>query len=156
MNLLSLRSMMSLETSLRTGLAFFMLLLSVTVDAQVKRPGGGAGLVGTWRGNSICVDKNHFPACQNEHVVYRIPNPPDTAGKVTISMGKIVEGKQEEMGVLDFSYDAAKRRLTNEFLLTTMHGMWEFTVGDTTMVGSLTVLPENLLARRVMLTKDSP
>src|SRR6266404_3918870 len=67
----------------------------------------GASLVGNWTGDSICVGNRS--ACHDEQVVYRIPKAPDSSGNVTITADKIVNGKPELMGVLDFKYDSEKR-----------------------------------------------
>ena len=140
------------------GASRAVLFLALTIwasmgTAQEKTPTGVSPVVGVWKGFSKCVDPNHFPACQNEVVVFRIPSPPDSTGKLTMNLNKIVAGKEEEMGALDFMYDPARRVLTNEFMMKSTHGVWEFTVLDSTMIGTLTVFPENLLARRVNLTK---
>src|SRR2546423_12053479 len=77
---------------------------------QIPRPSkagdtiidGSANLVGNWTGESICVGP--FPACHDEKVVYRIQRAPDAKGNVSITADKIVDGKPELMGVLDFKY----------------------------------------------------
>jgi hypothetical protein len=59
------------------------------------------------------------------------------------------------MGVLDFKYDAEKDTLTCDFIRGNTHGLWEFTVKGDTMEGTLVVLPDKTLARRVKLKKES-
>jgi hypothetical protein len=60
------------------------------------------------------------------------------------------------MGVLDFKYDSEKGTLTCEFTRGSTHGLWEFTVKENTMEGTLVVLPDKTLARRVKLKKEAP
>jgi hypothetical protein len=88
--------------------------------------------------------------------IYRIPKAPDRSGKVTITADKIVNGKPETMGVLEFIYDGEKGTLVCEFTHGNTHGLWEFKVKENTMEGTLVVLPEKTLARRVKLKKDAP
>jgi hypothetical protein len=114
---------------------------------------GGANLVGNWTGDSICVGP--FPACRDEKVIYHIPKAPDAKGTVTITADKIVDGKPELMGVLDFKYDAEKNALTCDFIRGNTHGLWEFSVKGDTMEGTLVMLPDKILARRIKLKKDT-
>ena len=59
-------------------------------------------LVGSLRGTSTCVDRAHFPASHDEHVIYdarQKGGPPDT---VTVRADKVVNGVREFMGEFDF------------------------------------------------------
>ncbi len=112
----------------------------------------GSDLVGNWTGESICTGS--FPACHDEKVIYRIPKAPDESGKVTITADKIIDGKPVPMGDLDFVYDREKGTLICDFTRGSTHGLWEFTVKGNAMEGTLVVLPEKTLARRVKLRKD--
>jgi hypothetical protein len=125
----------------------------LTSSGGASPAGDGANLVGNWTGDSICVGP--FPACRDEKVIYRIPKAPDAKGTVTITADKIVNGKPELMGVLDFKYDSAKNTLTCDFIRGNTHGLWEFSVKGDTMEGSLLVLPDKTLARRVKLKKET-
>ena len=129
-------------------------VLSFTTGTAGKPPseGDGAYLVGDWIGESICVGNR--PACHDEKVVYRIAKPPDETGKVIIAADKIVNGVAEEMGVLEFKYDSAKQTLTNEFTRGNTHGLWELTVKGDVMEGTLTILPDKTIGRRVKLKKE--
>jgi len=110
-------------------------------------------LVGDWVGESICVNKEKFPACHDEQVVYHVVA---TAGKtdtVTISADKIVNGKPEEMGAFDFIYDAQKQTLTSEFKTERIHIIFEFAVKGDVLEGTLSNLPEKALVRRIKVKK---
>ena len=55
------------------------LVLAFLLAARLARgeaPGQGAApvdeIVGTWRGSSVCVDRQAAPACNDEQVVYEI------------------------------------------------------------------------------------
>ena len=135
------------------GIALSTIFVGAIVwDVGSKAADDGSKLVGNWTGESICTDA--FPACHDEKVVYRIKEPPDRTGKVTITADKIVDGKPETMGVLDFKYDGEKGTLVCEFTRGNTHGLWEFTVKEDTMEGTLIVLPDKTLARRVKLKKE--
>lgn len=58
-------------------------------------------IVGSWRGTSLCVDKEHWPACHDEQVIYdaRAKGVRDT---VTLRADKVVNGEREFMAEFDF------------------------------------------------------
>jgi hypothetical protein len=113
----------------------------------------GSELVGNWTGDSICVGNR--PACHDEQVIYRIAKPPDSSGNVTITADKVVNGKPELMGVLEFKYDPEKRTLVCDLTRGNTHGLWELTVKGNTMEGTLMVLPDKTLVRRIKVKKEA-
>jgi hypothetical protein len=145
-------------------------LLTLTVVLVAALPGlrqdAGGGMkdsdslskvLGDWEGESVCVDKNR-PACKNEHVVYHIKKKDGEADAVTIAADKIINGKPEEMGVLECKYDASKSTLTCEFTVNSTHGVFEFTIKGDEMEGTLKILPAGTLGRRINVKKvpDAP
>jgi hypothetical protein len=109
-------------------------------------------LVGNWLGESLCAGDH--PACHDEKVVYRIALSPGDGDTVIITMDKIVAGKPDTMAVLNFKYDREQGTLVNEFTRRTTHGRWEFTVQGNKITGTLLILPEKTVARRVQVTKE--
>lgn len=103
-----------------------------------------AHLLGDWTGESICQVKDS--PCHDEKVVYHISkgSGPDL---IVISADKIVEGKPENMGTLDFKYDAKAETLISE-----QHGHWLFYVKGKKMDGTLTNA-DGTLFRKISLTK---
>jgi len=111
-------------------------------------------LAGDWTGESICAGNN--PSCHDEKVVYHISVDPADATKVKIAADKIVEGKPEFMGDIFLKYDAAKQTLTGDLQNSRYKGVWEFTVKGNIIEGSLTILPDKTVGRRIRVTrKDS-
>lgn len=130
-----------------------------SVVAQAQKKDGQQGsdishLIGNWSGESICVNKDKFPACHDEHVVYRIIKSSGEAHRLTVTMDKIVNGKPETMGVLDFVYDAERKTLSGEFTRNNRRGIWEFAVKDDLMDGTLATLPDKVIVRRIKVKKD--
>jgi hypothetical protein len=123
-----------------------------------EKPEGQGGeiskLVGDWFGESICVNKEKFPACHDEQVVYHVAVASGKTNTVTIAADKIVNGKPEAMGTFDFTYDAQKRTLTSEINNERMHLIFEFAVKDELLEGTLSRLPERTLARRIKVKKS--
>lgn len=114
-------------------------------------------VLGDWEGESVCVDKNR-PACKNEHVVYHLTKKggEDHEGEtdaVAMRADKIVNGRPEEMGVLDCKYDAAKSALTCEFTVNGTHGVFEYKIKGDEMDGTLRLLPSGTLGRRINVKK---
>ena len=111
-------------------------------------------LVGNWSGESICVNKEKFPACNDEQVVYRIVVASGKPNTVTITADKIVNGKPETMGVFDFVYDRQKGSLTSEFKNSRVHLIFELAVHGNVLEGTLATLPDRTLVRRIKAKKD--
>lgn len=111
---------------------------------------GRSVLVGTWVGDSICTGVR--PACHDEHVVYHI-SIPDQQDRVTILMNKIVDGKEEEMGTLEFTVDPAAKTLTSEFEKNGLRCLWSFKRSGSRMRGTLTMPPHGAVIRNIRVVK---
>jgi hypothetical protein len=132
---------------------FFGLLLPVHIACgQTSRE--ILNLVGDWKGESLCVNKEKFPACKDEVVVYHIVVTKDKADTVTLSADKIVNGTPEFMGAFDFLYDVKKQTLTSEFKNERVHLALEFVVKGDTLSGTMSSLPEKIVARRMEVKKE--
>jgi hypothetical protein len=104
------------------------------------------GVAGTWKGESICTIKNS--PCHDEQVVYHV-SAPDRDGKLKIQADKIVNGKPEDMGTLDCTFDSKTSRLKCPIA----RAVFEFEVTETRMIGTLK-LTDGTLYRNISLTKD--
>jgi hypothetical protein len=100
-------------------------------------------LIGTWQGTSICQIKNS--QCHDETVVYHISK---KSGVDTfyINGNKIVNGVEEEMGILPFVYN----RKTNQ-LTSTAYGIWAFNIEGVKLEGTLLVRGD--LYRKIIVYK---
>ncbi len=136
------------------GFVFLLLLagLSSGARAQAAKP---ASPFGTWKGESICQDKNR-PACKNEVVVYRMEAVPGKPDRVLWLADKIIDGERVPMGKLEFQYDAAKGSLLCDFRVGQTHGVWEFQISGDTLSGRLLILPEKTLGRLVKAERVDP
>jgi len=111
-------------------------------------------LVGDWSGESICVNKDKYPACNDEVVVYHITKVADKENTVHLSADKIVNGKPEFMAEFDFVFDAKKNTLIGEFKNERVHLSIEFTVKDDVIEGGVFSVPDRTQSRRVSVKKD--
>src|SRR5437773_3771803 len=108
-------------------------------------------LVGTWEGESICTGVR--PACHDEHAVYHIAIPEKRPNMVVMTMNKVVDGKEEVMGTLDYKVDAEAKNLTSELLNRDLHLLWSFRRTGDRMVGTLTQLGTGAVIRNIRLEK---
>ena len=132
----------------------FVGLFSVAcARAQKSNDDAAAKIYGDWTGESICADKQKFPACKDEKVVYHFSKSSE-AGKIHLAADKIVNGANEAMGEFDFVYDAAAGTLICEFTFNKNHGIWEFQVNGDVIEGTLKTLPEKTLVRNVKVKKS--
>lgn len=111
-------------------------------------------LVGNWSGESICVNKEKFPACHDEQVIYRVVMAAGKPDTLTITADKIVNGKPETMGVFDFVYDEQKQTLVSEVESNKWHLIIELAVKGDVLEGTLATLPDRTLVRRIKVKKD--
>lgn len=70
----------------------------VFMAGSVIANGQPPGIVGTWAGTSICVDREHYPACTDEQVVYDAQASRTSPDTVTVRADKVVDGNREFMG----------------------------------------------------------
>jgi hypothetical protein len=87
-----------------------------------------SGPTGVWRGSSLCQVKNS--PCHDEVVVYHISKGKDSTYE--IQMNKIVNGIEEEMGVLPCSYDSSHTLRSTAF-----NGIWVFQLKEGKLEGTL-------------------
>src|SRR6476469_4118566 len=86
--------------------------------------------VGVWRGTSLCLVKPS--PCHDEVVVYRI-TPVKGSDSLSMDARKIVNGKEEEMGILSCAFATQGASLSCPM----RNGMWRFTVSRDSLVGEL-------------------
>jgi hypothetical protein len=133
---------MSRRTNLVTLAATCVLASGVAAQAPAPTPNP----VGEWRGTSLC--RLRPSACKDENVVYRITrvNASDT---LSLDARKIVNGQEEEMGVLECRFAAAGARIT----CTMPNGVWHFDIRGDSLVGELR-LPDNRKFRDVSTVRS--
>jgi hypothetical protein len=108
------------------------LLLVLTLLLTLGNISTAQTLVGTWKGTSLCQIKNS--PCHDEIVVYHISK--DSSGhSYQVDAGKIIDGKENDMGTLSFSFDPQKKIL---FLVDSVKNIrWEFKISGKEMHGTL-------------------
>src|SRR5262245_20364383 len=89
-----------------------------------------SSITGIWKGTSICQVKNS--PCHDEIVVYYITKV-EGIDTFNISANKIVNGKEEEMGVIGCKLD----RKNNRLLSTSYNSQWTFNFKDKDLDGTL-------------------
>jgi hypothetical protein len=116
-------------------------------------------LVGTWRGDSLCVEKgdgdvksplqrSQNTACHDEIAVYRIAAIPGKPGTLMVSGGKVVDGKEIVMGTGEGRYDSGKRTLGVEL----PRGVITLKADGDKLEGTFT-LPDKTVLRRITLKR---
>jgi hypothetical protein len=100
----------------------------------------GTNPIGVWRGTSKCLVQPS--ACHDEIVVYRITRAAHDS--VSMDARKIVDAREEGMGVLACALDAHGASLT----CTMRNGVWRFSIRGDSLVGELR-LPDNTRFRDV-------
>ncbi len=126
------------------------LAMLLAVDARAAAPSwkneGAEGLVGDWRGESVCVVK--ASACHDEDSLYHVAKLEKKPGWFSLQGDKIVDGKPVNMGTVECSFDAAKSSLECRF----PRGFLELQVEPDRMRGTMK-LPDGTLWRKLSLKK---
>ncbi len=99
-------------------------------QAQIASVNLDTLLTGTWKGTSICEIKNS--PCHDESVVYHISKNKEI-DTFYINASKIVNGIENEMGILPCVYD----KKTNYLISTAYNGIWSFTIAGNKLEGTL-------------------
>jgi len=87
---------------------------------------------GIWKGTSLCQVKNS--PCHDEIVVYHISK--DSTGRsYDMIANKIVNGKEENMGTIPFTYDDKQKVFIS--IDSVRNARWEFKVTGNAMKGTL-------------------
>ena len=108
----------------RSILLLFILILGKTVTAQ--------SFEGIWKGTSLCQIKNS--PCHDEVVVYHISK--DSTGKsYDMIANKIVDGKEDYMGTIPFTYDSKQKVFVS--VDSVRNARWEFKITGSAMKGTL-------------------
>lgn len=90
-------------------IAAMLIIAGNSCSSQTIKKDTDDSIAGIWKGTSLCEQKNG--ACNDEKVVFHITKS-TTENTYTVLANKIVNGAEEEMGTLDFTYDKSKQTLT--------------------------------------------
>ena len=107
-------------------------LLLLTLFLLFGKISTAQSLNGNWKGTSVCQIKNS--PCHDEIVVYHISKDSES-NSYKVDASKIVDGQENDMGTLKFSFDPKQKIL----LLVDSVGQvkWEFKVTGNEMHGTL-------------------
>jgi hypothetical protein len=133
-------------TNLRTNLIVLAAACSFAHTAFAQDVAASSNPVGVWRGTSACTVRPS--TCKDEIVVYRIARV-NGSDRLTIDASKIVNGQEEDMGVIDCRSDASGAQLT----CAMPNGVWHFTIRGDSLVAELR-LPDNRKFRDVKTTRS--
>lgn len=114
--------------------------------ALAQAPTATTNPVGVWRGTSLC--RVRPSACKDENVVYRITRV-KASDSLSIDARKIINGREEGMGILDCRSAASGAQVT----CTIPNGVWRFTIRGDSLTGELR-LPDNTKFRDVSTARS--
>ena len=109
---------------------------------------GADAILGTWRGESICVKADWNAACNDEQVELAFV-PAKAAGTITGHARQLVGGEYQPMGDLDFRHDAAAQEWFAEFQNARVHIRWSFTLQGDGLTGTIVDLPGHRVVRNL-------
>ncbi len=129
---------------------FCLVIFSLQLFQSNAQSGKGnlaadSSFIGIWKGTSLCQIKNS--PCHDEMVVYYISQPKKDH-IIEIRANKIVNGMEEEMGIIQFSYDAKTGDIVS---ISQPNAIWRFKIKKNTLEGTL--YQNSALYRIIKLTK---
>jgi hypothetical protein len=108
----------------RSIVLLFILIIGKTINAQ--------SIEGVWKGTSLCQIKNS--PCHDEIVVYHISK--DSTGRsFDVIANKIVDGKEECMGTINFINDSKQKKFVS--IDSVRNAKWEFDLIGNEIKGTL-------------------
>jgi len=110
-------------------------------------------LVGTWRGTSLCTNRQALPACGDEQVVYEITAVPGKPETMHVKADKIVDGQRQFMGEITFALEAKTGRWVAPIDTPNVHALWYLSLRDGALSGGMTLLPSTQV-RAIQLRRD--
>lgn len=113
------------------------------------------GILGEWRGRSLCTDQRADPACRDEEVIYRMDSAAGAEGRVRMRADKVVNGVREDMGDILLQYDSTAHGWFADLSLR-LRVRWSFRARGDTLTGSLAELSSGRLIRRVSALRFKP
>lgn len=132
----------------------FVVLLTAANCSQAQKTNSADKIYGDWTGESLCADKEKFPACKDEKIVFRFSKSAADANLIHLAGYKIVNGEEDLMGEYDLIYDAENNSLSAESKINqNLTLLLEFKISGDTMAGTLKTLPEKTLSRNITITK---
>ena len=111
-----------------------------------------AELAGSWHGTSKCVDREHFPNCHDEEVIFDAVARGSSGDTVTVRADKIVQGHREFMGESNY-VRGADGLWVAEFRNERTHLRLTLRVSDSTLIGHIIDLPSERTVRDQTLTR---
>src|SRR6266849_5042521 len=137
----------SLGISLAGALVPGVFAIAQNPPANNSSAGEERKLPGTWRDDSLCVEKG--TACHDEIAVYRIAAIPGKPAYLLVTGGKVVDGKEIVMGTGEWRYDSTKHTLTVDL----PRGVMTLKADGDKLEGTFT-LPDKSILRRISLKKS--
>ena len=132
--------------------ATVLVLLSLVVTQGV--PGHPTSeLVGRWTGSSVCTKADWNAACHDESALYDFKEGV-VPGHVLSKGYKVVNGKPEYMGDLDFAYDETAKAWVAEFSGPSVQSRWIFEPHGDDLRGRAVLLPSMRVGRTIHVTRQ--
>ncbi|HET9056518.1 MAG TPA: hypothetical protein VFN30_06705 [Chitinophagaceae bacterium] len=107
-----------------------ILFFSIVNSAKAQKNSIDSMIIGIWKGTSTCQIKNS--PCHDETVVYYISKI-QGIDTFNISANKIVNGKEEEMGIIGCKLD----KMNNRLLSASPNTLWTFNFKNKNLNGTL-------------------
>jgi hypothetical protein len=124
------------------------ILLNLIPILMLGKDSTAQSFAGDWKGTSLCQVKNS--PCHDENVVYHILKT-NSSNLYQVNAGKIINGKEDDMGPLVFTFDPEKKVLFSAD--SEKQSRWEFKLTGNKMHGMM-IVKGNLLRIVDLIRED--
>jgi hypothetical protein len=103
-------------------------------------------ITGRWDGTSICTKIEGNESCHDETVRYDIVPSQTAKGGMTMDAQKLVNGKYESMGVMEFTWNETAKRWESKFKMRRLNQeiLWAFEAKGDRIIGTCVLLPDKV------------
>jgi hypothetical protein len=136
-----------MKVTLRITNLTIVCILLANAGSKAQSANADSSFYGTWKGTSICQIKNS--PCHDETVVFYVSKSAKE-NLIELKGNKIVNGVEEEMGIIDFRYDPVSKEIVS---VSQPDAIWKFRKNKNSMSGTLTY--NGQLSRIVNLTRQN-
>jgi hypothetical protein len=125
-------------------------LLAISGGVAADHP--ASELLGVWHGTSICAKADWNRSCHDEEALYDF-HPGEAAGHVIEHAYKIVNGRAEFMGDLDYAWDDTLHAWVADFANERVHVHWILEPHGDALEGRAELLPSLNIGRQIRVSR---
>lgn len=144
-----------LSAAVRGGALALTLVACIPGAGVAQATPSDPGVLGRWRGTSLCVKASWNAACRDEQVIYHFARAAADSNRIALHAEKLVGTTVVPMGDLELRFDEVAGSWVAQFPTARGHVLWSYRVEQGQLIGRLVEMPSGRLVRNVNAVRDS-